>query len=58
MDDQLEQEAEYNAANLISENFTLCIILEMTVALETALNKFPELLGKGLVVEEVVDTKT
>jgi len=30
----------------------------MTVTFETTLNKFPELLGKGVMVEEVVDTET
>jgi len=29
----------------------------MTVTFETTLNKFPELLSKGVMVEEVVDTE-
>lgn len=53
-----EIEEVYKTTNLVSENLALGIVLEMTITFETAFNEFPELLSKGVVVEEVVNTET
>ena len=51
-------ESIFEKTNLVSDNLALGIVLEMTVTLETAFNKFPKFGGKGVVVKEVVDTET
>ena len=43
---------------LVTQDLALRIVLEVPVALESALDKLAELLGEGLVVEEVVNTQT
>lgn len=53
-----EIEEVFNTTDLVSENLALRIVFEMTITFETTLNEFPELLSKGVVVKEVMYTKT
>lgn len=45
-------------SDLVAEDFSLRIIFEMSISLVAPLNEFPEFLGKGFMVEEVVNPET
>ena len=44
--------------NLVSYDFTLCIVLEVAVALKTTLDELPELGSEGFMIVQMMDAES